>query len=478
MSVSFSPRESRQVKYRIGFGFVAAILAAAAALGCKGAPEAKKSKSVEVVVAQPVLSEVTDYQDFTGRLDALKTVDIRPRVSGYITDAPFVEGNIVKEGDLLFQIDPRPYQDEVNQAKANLKLAEADEVLQKRRAERGLRLMRTASGAVTPEDIDQLIAARDKAIANVGAMKATLERAELNLEFTKVTAPPLHDDEGHPLVGRISRRMVDPGNLVNADQTILTTLVSIDPMYAYFDVDERTYLEFAAITEPGANSWFSALQFPVLMRLANEDEFTRKGKINFLDNRLNANTGTVRMRGVFANPTGVLKSGLFVRVRLPKGVPHKMLLIPDEAVLSDQGRKYIYVLRKGKDSSETGNVAKYLSVTLGQSIGGLRAIVRKAGEKEEDDPNNPEQLKSYDRVIISGMQRVRPNAAVEIKEEQKREAPKSSLTKVLQDDRAETASQPHGERGKEGAAAPNLKNMQRLSSPRPHESRHEGKGRR
>src|SRR5262249_4151854 len=162
-------------------------------------------------------------------------------------------------------------------------------------------------------------------------------------------------------------------------------------------------------------------------------------KINFLDNRLNANTGTVRMRGLFTNSNGVLKSGLFVRVRLPKGVPHKMLLIPDEAVLSDQGRKYIYVLRQDKDSSETGNVARYLSGTLGQSIRGLRPIVRKPGEKEEDDPKNPEQLKSYDRVIVSGMQRVRPNAVVEVKDEEKREAPKSSLTTILRDNRAATA---------------------------------------
>src|SRR5579883_3349651 len=158
MSVSFSPRESRQVKYRIGFGFVAAILAAAAALGCKGAPEAKKSKSVEVVVAQPVLSEVTDYQDFTGRMDALKTVDIRPRVSGYITEAPFVEGDIVREGDLLFQIDPRPYQAEVN-----LKLAQADVSLQTKRARRGMELVQQGSGAIGPEDYDQLVAALEKA---------------------------------------------------------------------------------------------------------------------------------------------------------------------------------------------------------------------------------------------------------------------------------------------------------------------------
>jgi RND family efflux transporter MFP subunit len=454
------------MKNRIGFGILAAALVVSAAVGCKGAPMAKKSKTVEVVVAQPVVGEITDYQDFTGRMDALKTVDIRPRVSGYIVEAPFVEGDLVKEGQTLFQIDPQPYDHDLHQAEANLKQAEADVVLQNKRAARGLQLVRSNSGAITPEDYDQLIAARDKSIATVGAMKAALERARLNRKWTSVVAPPLRDDDGNALVGRISRRMVDPGNLVNADQTILTTLVSVDPMYAYFDVDERTYLELAEITGKGSNSFFSTLRFPVLMRLSTEEEFKQRGYVNFLDNRLNGNTGTVRMRGVFANPNGVLKSGLFVRIRLPKGEPHKSLLIPSEAVLSDQGRKYIYVLRKSKDSSEAGNTVKYLNVTLGQTIGGLQAIAR---DKDEDDPKNSEQLKSYDRVIVSGMQRVRPNAVVEIKEEQKREAPKSSLTTILRENH-ETAASP-----KSSPSAPKLKDMERVGSGS-HESRHEGNG--
>lgn len=461
MNDTFLPRKGNLVRYRISFGVVALLLAAAATVGCKEQPQAKKSKSIEVEVAKPVTGELTDYQDFTGRMDALKTVDIRPRVSGYIDKAPFVEGDLVKEGDTLFQIDPKPYEVDRKQAAANLKLAEADVVLQRKRVERGRKLI--GSGGITPEDFDQLQAAYEKAIATVGSAKASLERAELFEKWTRVVVPPLRDDEGRPLVGRISRRMVDPGNLVNADQTILTTLVSIDPMYAYFDVDERTYLELAANTGQQSNSWFSTLQFPVLMKLSTEEDFTTRGYVNFLDNRLNANTGTVRMRGIFDNKGGALKSGLFVRIRLPKGAPQKMLLIPDEAVLSDQGRKYVYVLRKGKDSSEVGNMAKYINVKPGQSLNGMRAIIR---AKDEDDPKDPEQLKSYDKVIVSGMQRVKPNMPVEIKEEKTSTAPKSALTEILRESRPSASS------AKSSPSVPGLKDMPRVKNSRG--SRHEG----
>jgi multidrug efflux system membrane fusion protein len=438
---------------RIGLGTVA-VLVALAATGCHHAPPPKMSKTTEVVVTTPVTDEVTDYQDFTGRMDALKTVEIRPRVSGYITEAPFVEGDIVQEGDKLFQIDLRPYQADVNQAEANLKLAEADLVLQTKRAARAMEAVR--SGAYSPEDVDQLVAARDKARASVGASKAALERAKLNLEFTRVTVPPLYDDQGRPLIGRISRRMVDPGNLVNADQTILTTLVSIDPMYAYFDVDERTYLELADVTAKQSGSWFSTLRFPVLMRLANEDEFKTKGYVNFLDNRLSATTGTVRMRGVFTNPTGVLKSGLFVRIRLPLGVPYKTLMVPDEALLSDQGRKYVYVVKKEKDAEgKEVDKVEYRSVQLGQSLEGMRAI--------------KEGLKEGERVIVSGMQRVRPGAVVKAQMREPPAPPKSSLTQVLKEDRATKKPEL-----KKAPPAPTLGEMPRLGK----ESRPGGKGKR
>ncbi|MHB1426850.1 MAG: efflux RND transporter periplasmic adaptor subunit [Gemmataceae bacterium] len=453
MDAAFPARKPRHLHLRISLGVLAVVVAAAASAGCHRPPPAKMSKVAEVVVTTPIMDEVTDYQDFTGRMDALQTVDIRPRVSGYITEAPFVEGDIVKKGDLLFQIDDRPYKADVNQAEANLKLAQADVSLQTKRALRGRTLMQESSGAIGLEDYDQLVAALEKAKATVGSMKAALDRAKLNLEFTHVKVPPLLDDEGRPLVGRISRSLVDPGNLVNADQTILTTLVSIDPMYAYFDVDERTYLDLAAITAGDSNSWFTALQFPVLMRLANEEEFKTKGYVNFLDNRLNANTGTVRMRGMFTNSTGVLKSGLFVRIRLPLGTPYKALMIPDEALLSDQGRKYIYVVKK--ETTEKGEEAvdkvEYRAVQLGQSLAGMRVI--------------KEGIKEGERVIVTGMQRVRPGAVVKVTMRNPPPPPKSSLTEILKENRTIKKPEP-----KTTPAAPSLKDMPRVGK----ESRQRG----
>ena len=411
---------------RLGFG-VLVLSAMVLAAGCKHQPP-KEVKLPKVVVAYPETEEIVDYQDFTGRIDALKTVDIRPRVSGYITQAPFTEGDLVKEGALLFQIDPRTYQDDLDLAEANLKQAEAELVLQTKRAERGIRLINSGSGAIGPEDYDQLVAARDKAKATVSAMKATRDRAKLFLDFTRVTAPPLVDDDGKPLVGRISRRQVDPGNLVNADQTILTTLVSVDRMYAYFDVDERTYLELATLADRGTDSSFSSRKFPVMMRLANEEEFAHKGYVNFLDNRLNANTGTVRMRGWFDNPKELLKSGLFVRIRLPIAKPYKAVIIPDEAVLSDQGRKHIYVVEKGKNAKgEEAYVVKYRNVVLGQSLSNYRAI--------------KEGLKKDEMVIVSGLQKVHDNSEVQIEMSESSKPPQSPLIKQLQNDR--TVPQAH-----------------------------------
>jgi RND family efflux transporter MFP subunit len=397
------------------------LLAATLASGCNRAAKPQANKLVEVIVTTPITDEVTDYQDFTGRLDALKTVDVRPRVSGYVVDAPFKEGDLVHEGDLLFRIDPRTYQADFNLAEANLKVAEAERTFQTKKAIRDRQLV--ATNSIQKEEYDQTVANRDKAIANVGSMAAARDRARIYLDYTRVTAP---------LSGRISRRLVDPGNLVNADQTVLTTIVTENPVYAYFDVDERTYLELTTVNSSVSAGGFNAQHYPVLMRLANEEEFAQKGEINFLDNRVNANTGTVRMRGVFENFKGILKSGLFVRIRLPIGAPYKTLLIPDEALLSDQGRKYVYVVN-GQ------NEVEYRSVTLGQSIAGLRVI--KEGLNEDD------------RVIVTGMQRVRPKLQVQAKLQAPPEPPKSSLTRLLADGRKNSPEQ-HADTSSTGRSSP------------------------
>jgi RND family efflux transporter MFP subunit len=368
--------------------------------GCNNAvSQAPDRKPPEVTVTTPVADQVADYQDFTGRLDGLKTVDIRARASGFVLSAPFKEGDMVKQGDVLFLIDPVPYQADYNLAEANLRLARADMNLQEKNVARARVLVKTSAMAV--EDYDTAVATYEKSQATVAAMAATRDRAKEYLGYTKVVSP---------WSGRISRRLVDPGNLVNADQTILTTLVQDDQLYAYFDVDERTYLEIGGPTSPGEHSLSAQLQFPVLLRLANEEEFTRSGVVNFVDNRVVANTGTIRIRAVVDNPERKLRAGLFVRVRLPVGSPYQALLVPDEAVLSDQGRKYVYVVG---DNEEVA----YRKVTLGQEIKGLR-VVRDGITKD-------------DKVMITGMQRVRPGARVHATVQAPPKPPGSPLTKLV-----------------------------------------------
>ncbi len=376
-------------------------------VGCENEQPAKVNKSPRVIVTRPISAVVLDYQDFTGRLDAVKTVDIRARVSGYVTKAPGKEKGVVQEGelvrgpsvgkdgklqegDLLFQIDVRPYEADLNQAEANLKVALADRDLQKKNAERAKNLL--PAKAISFEEYETTLATLEKSIATVGSMEAMRDRAKLYVDYTRVTAP---------VSGRVSRRYIDPGNLVNADATVLTTIVTENPMYAYFDVDERTYLNLLAMTGADKTSWHEGLNIPVMMRLANETEFERVGKIDFVDNRVVATSGTVRMRGVFDNAGGLLKAGLFVRIRLPIGLPYTATVIPDEAILSDQERKYVWVVN-------TQNEVEYRSVELGQSIRELRAL--RAPEPGKQDKVG---LKPDDRIVVSGMQRVRKGTVVD-----------------------------------------------------------------
>ena len=326
------------------FSFIALCGAVLLAAGCSQAPSTSNVEPPQVDVTTPVTGTVTDYEDFTGRLDALKTTDIRARVSGYVIEAPFKEGDEVTEGKVLFEIDPRTYEADLNQAEANLKLAIADSKLQEKNAKRATTLVR--SNAMSQEDYETAAATAEKARATVKSVEAARNRAKLYVDYTKVKAP---------WSGRISRRMVDPGNLVNADNTVLTTMVTENPLYAYFDVNERTYLDLMQSSNTRQST--AEMRFPVLMRLANEGEFTRPGTVDFVDNRVNAMTGTVRMRGVFPNDAKVLKPGLFVRIRLPIGTPYQSLLIPDEAVLSDQGRKYVFVVEKiVEEVDDEGNI--------------------------------------------------------------------------------------------------------------------------
>ena len=387
----------------LGVGMLAAVLAG----GCGHERSAgKDKKSSEVVATRSITGSVIDYQDFTGRLSAPKTVDIRARVSGYLaksylgTDPGQIrEGDVVREGQVLFEIDPTVYQAALEKAEADVRLYEAQKELLDAQYERNRRLLGT--GAVSREEFDTICAQRGQAVANIAASKAMVKTARQNLDWTKVTAP---------LSGRISRRMVDPGNLVKADDTVLTNIVSQDPVYVYFDVDERTYLDLVEAASPGLSAWSRGAKYPVLMRLANEDEFRHAGTVNFVDNQVSASTGTIRMRGEFPNPKGVLKPGLFAPVRLPIGAPHRAVLVPDEALQSDQGRKYVYVVN---DKDEV----VYRKVQLGQAIHGLREIKDGLAEGE--------------RVVVSGMQRVRPGVQVLVKAQAPPERPESPLGRLL-----------------------------------------------
>jgi RND family efflux transporter MFP subunit len=415
------PGPNRRRWLRLGLG-LAALLATVLATGCgRRHAAAGRTKAVAVVVTTPIRDVVTDYQDFTGRLDAVKTVEVRARVSGYVIDAPFTEGDTVRKDDVLFRIDPRPYKIALDAATAQLAAARA----QVEQGEANLRLAkvtldraRRAGRGASPLELDQNRAQQQVTEANlnlaraaVGTAEANLDTAKLNYEWTTVRAQ---------LNGRISRRNVDPGNLVNADNTMLTTMVTENPLYAYFDVDERTYLELVKTTPRTYLELVkTTLQFPVLMRLANEDDFVRTGTVDFLDNRVSATSGTIRMRGVFDNAGGTLKPGLFVRVRLPIGTPYPALLIPDEAIQSEQGRFYVYVVN-------AKNEVVYRPVQRGQALQGLRVIKAPAKGKE-----GKEGLAPGERVIVSGMQRVRRGIQVEAALKPPPRRPQSPLSKLL-----------------------------------------------
>lgn len=410
--------------------------------GCDNAPAAKVAKKPKVVVTKPITDTVMDYQDFTGRLDAVKMVEVRSRVSGYVNKVPFKEGDIVKEGDVLFQIDDRPYVVDYNKAEADLELAIANRGLWQKNAERARGLF--ARNSISREDMETQVAQYLSAVATVNAAQAARDKTKLYLDYTQVIweMDKVPDDKAAaaivggaamirgarvPMEGRISRRFVDPGNLVIADNTILTTIVTEDPMHAYFDVDERTYLDLLAAAPSESPSsakprevW-SAVKLPVLMRLANEADFEKDkvGYVNFVDNRIIASTGTVRMRGVIRNPTGQLKAGLFVRVRLPIGAAYEAILIPDAAIQNDQERKYVFVVN-------AKNEVEYRSVKLGQAVGDLR-VIRPAEKGNE----GKEGLSKGERVIIEGMQRVRKDTAVDPVDRDPPAPPGMALVRLL-----------------------------------------------
>jgi RND family efflux transporter MFP subunit len=364
-----------------------ASLAACALLligGCgKSGGSAQSAPPAEVSVAQVLEKRVKDWDEFTGRLQAVETVEIRPRVSGYIDKVVFTEGSQVKRGDLLFVIDPRPYQAEYDRAAADVKRYKTALELARIELVRVQRLK--DSGAVSEEELDERKSTVAQAEANVAGSQAALETASLNLNFTRVTSP---------IAGKASRAEVTRGNLVTGGingGTLLSSVVSMDPIYLYFDADEQSYLRYTQTAHSGVGPSSNDAQNPVQIGLANEEGFPHAGAVDFVDNQLNPQTGTIRARAVLQNKNGQFTPGLFARVQLLVSGEYSAILIEDRAVNTDQNQKYVLLLG-------ANNQIEYRKVKLGRIIDGLR-IVR-------------EGLKAGDVIVVNGAQRVHPGVTV------------------------------------------------------------------
>jgi RND family efflux transporter MFP subunit len=343
-----------------------------AAWGCgrRGQAVAAVDSRPKVTIAQPIVASVADYSEHTGRTEAPEAVDIRPRASGHLVRAAFREGDLVTKGDLLFVVDPRPYQASLARARAELESVRADYELAKKNAARAEELVKT--NVISQRDWDAQRAAVDQLAARRAAAVAAVSSAELDLDYAYVRSP---------ISGRIGRILITAGNLVVPGMpSPLATVVSVDPLYVYIDVDEVHGLRLR-----GSGGGVALVGFP------GEEGYPHKASIDFIDNRVDPATGTLKVRAVVRNPDGLLSHGLFARVRLTDGVQHDVLLVSDRAIGTDQDRRFVWVV--GTDGR-----TKYQPVKLGPLEGGLRVI--------------REGISASDRVVVRGLQRVRPGAEV------------------------------------------------------------------
>src|SRR5260221_806023 len=349
--------------------------------GCNNQqPAAQGPPAAEVTVSTPEQKGVVNWNEFTGRTAAVKLVTVTARVSGYIVDIPFKEGDIVHKGDLLFQIDPRPYQHAYDQAVGQLQQAQANHQLQDATFARQQRLRDTR--VIANEEYDTALSNKNQASAQVIAAQAARDSAQLNLEFTHVTSP---------IDGRVSRQLVNIGNLVQADSTPLTTVVSIDPIYAYFSMDELAALSYQRLIREGKLTSSEGGKIPVYLQLQDETGFPHEGTIDFSDNSFDSSTGTLLVRGSFPNMDGFLTPGNFVRVRVASSSKYDALLVADRAIGSDQDQRFVYVV-------DSKNIARLRHIRTGQLAEGVRVV--KSG------------LQPNDQVIINGIIKVRPDSAV------------------------------------------------------------------
>ncbi len=379
------------------FASIAPVICLSAALGgCDQRQQATAAPPPPpVTVAQPVKRTVTDWDEFTGRFEAVEAVQVRPRVGGSVTSVQFKDGDMVRSGDLLYVIDSRPFEAVAEQADGQLADARAKAELAKRELDRSLALVQTS--AVSEQNVDQRRQALQAAHAAEMQAEGALKAAQLNIEFTHVLAP---------ITGRVGRHLVSVGNLVQGSDTgastLLTTIVSMDPIYVYFDVDEATYQRNSKLWFEGKRPSSRDTPNPVQVALSGETKPSHDGHMDFLDNRLDESTGTLRSRAVIPNKDLSILPGQFGRVRLIGSSPYEALLLPDTAIATDQSRKIVFVV-KDDDTVEAR------AVELGPLDDGLRVI--------------REGLKGDDRVIIDGIQRARVGAKVTPqKSEQKSES--------------------------------------------------------
>ena len=359
----------------------------AALLGLSGcgsdATATAQPPAPQVSVASALERDVTEWDEFTGRLEAVESVEVRPRVTGYIESVNFTEGSTVRKGDLLFVIDPRPYRAELSKAEAELARAVARSELAVSDEARSEKLLDIK--AVSREEYDSRVNGSREAKADVAAARAAVDSAKLNLEFTRITAP---------ISGRVSKAVVTAGNLVTGGSnaaTLLTTVVSLDPMYVTFEGDEQIYLKYNELSRRGERSSSRDVANPVLMGLANEDGYPHSGAMVFVDNQVDPRTGTIRARASFENKDGYLTPGLFARVKLLGHNSSRAVLVDDRAIGTDQSQKFVYVV-------DAQNKVVYRQVKVGRLQDGLRIV--------------QQGLQPGETVVVNGLQRVRPGVVV------------------------------------------------------------------
>jgi RND family efflux transporter MFP subunit len=366
------------------------VLIATLVAGCGEAQKQASPPPPAVTVAVPVKRTVFDYDEYVGRFVAINSVEVRARVSGYLDKLHFKDGQLVKQGDLLFTVDKRPFQNTLDQARANLVQAQSNVSFTESDYTRGQQLVRDKT--ITDQTFEQRAQAFRNAKASVSANEAGVRQAELDLEFTELRAP---------VNGRIGDRRVSPGNLVTGgtggNTTLLATIVSTDPIYFEFTFDEASYLRYERLSKSGQDIASRSGSVKIALKLIDENDFDHEGRMDFVDNVIDRSTGTIRGRAVFSNPNEVFTPGMFARVRVPGSPPYEALLVPDAAISTEQARRFVTVI----DAQDT---ARQRYVTLGQLTSDNLRVIR--------DGIGPD-----DRVVVSGLMQARPGQKVRPEEE-------------------------------------------------------------